>query len=348
MDGKACFSVLRFSDNALFDSEYFFVDEGEAPELMRSELLVSYYSMNRKLPPRIEVDGEIDSAENIVKYLCDKRGANVSIVIPQKGKEARLVEMCKANAMQKLSEKYMGKDKSKEALEELAMMIGLSQVPEFIEAYDISHTGGSNNVAGMVVFKNGKPYKAGYRRFSVKGFQGQDDYRSMTEVLDRRFNEYENCRRNGKEDGFGRLPDLILLDGGKGQVNAVMPVLKKHQITVPMFGMVKDNKHRTAAISTGGGRIDFNSRKKAFNLVTCIQDEVHRYAVAYHRKKRTKSALSASLTEIKGIGPAKAKALIVKFSTLQKIGEADIGELMSVKGITEEVAKEIIKAFRGE
>ncbi len=348
MEGKACLSVLRFADNALYDTEHFFVDEGESHEMLRSELIISYYSMSRKIPPRIELDGEIEDIDSITKFLSEKRGSGVNIVTPQKGTEARLVEMCKANAVQKLSEKFFGKDKSRDALEELALMLGLADVPEYIEAYDISHTGGANNVAGMVVFKNGKPFKSAYRRFSVKGFVGQDDYRSMAEVLDRRLNEYEKCREKGEQEGFGRLPDLILLDGGKGQVNAVLPVLQAHNITVPMFGMVKDNKHRTSAISTAGGRIDFNAKKKAFSLVTNIQDEVHRYAVAYHRKKHTKSALSASLTEIKGIGPAKAKALIIKFGTLQKIGEATAEQLMSVKGITQQNAEEIIKAFKGE
>ena len=348
MEGKACLSVLRFADNALYDTEHFFVDEGESHEMLRSELIISYYSMSRKIPPRIELDGEIDDIDSITKFLSEKRGSGVNIVTPQKGTEARLVEMCKANAVQKLSEKFFGKDKSRDALEELALMLGLADVPEYIEAYDISHTGGANNVAGMVVFKNGKPFKSAYRRFSVKGFVGQDDYRSMAEVLDRRLNEYEKCQQKGEQEGFGRLPDLILLDGGKGQVNAVLPVLQAHGITVPMFGMVKDNKHRTSAISTAGGRIDFNAKKKAFSLVTNIQDEVHRYAVAYHRKKHTKSALSASLTEIKGIGPAKAKALIIKFGTLQKIGEATAEQLMSVKGITQQNAEEIIKAFKGE
>lgn len=348
MEGKACLSVLRFADNALYDTEHFFVDEGESHEMLRSELIISYYSMSRKIPPRIELDGEIEDIDSITKFLSEKRGSGVNIVTPQKGTEARLVEMCKANAVQKLSERFFGKDKSRDALEELALMLGLADVPEYIEAYDISHTGGANNVAGMVVFKNGKPFKSAYRRFSVKGFVGQDDYRSMAEVLDRRLNEYEKCQQKGEQEGFGRLPDLILLDGGKGQVNAVLPVLQAHGITVPMFGMVKDNKHRTSAISTAGGRIDFNAKKKAFSLVTNIQDEVHRYAVTYHRKKHTKSALSASLTEIKGIGPAKAKALIIKFGTLQKIGEATAEQLMSVKGITQQNAEEIIKAFKGE
>ncbi len=348
VDGKSCLSVLRFSDNALFDSEYFLFDETEAPEEMRSQVIASYYSLNRKIPPRIEVDGDINDKATLLEFLTEKRGANVNIVIPQKGTEARLVEMCKQNAMQKLSEKYMGRDRGKEALEELTLMLGLSEIPEFIEAYDISHTGGSDNVAGMVVFKNGKPYKQSYRRFSVKGFSGQDDYRSMAEVLDRRFNEYEKAREKGEIHGFGRRPDLILLDGGKGQVNAVEPVLRLHNIDVPLFGMVKDNKHRTAAISTGGGRIDFNSRKKAFTLVTNIQDEVHRYAVAYHRKKHTKKAMSTTLTEIKGIGPKKAKSLIIKFGTMENIGKATAEDLVSVKGITPQNAEEIIKAFKGE
>lgn len=348
IEGKACFSVLRFSDNALFDSEHFFIEEEATPEIMRSDLLLSYYSMNRKIPPRIEIDGQVEDIENISKFLSDKRGSGVTIIIPQKGEQARLVDMCKSNAMQKLSEKYLGRDRSKEALEELTLMLGLSQVPEFIEAYDISHTGGSDNVAGMVVFKNGKPYKKSYRRFSVKGFVGQDDYGSMAEVMDRRLTEYEKCHESDGNEGFGRLPDLILLDGGKGQVNAVLPVLKAHGIDVPLFGMVKDNKHRTAAISTSGGRIDFNSRKKAFSLVTEIQDEVHRFAVTYHRKKHTKSALATSLTEINGIGPKKAKSLIIKFGTLEKTREASKEDLLSVKGITEKNAEEIIKALHGE
>ena len=203
-------------------------------------------------------------------------------------------------------------------------------------------------MAGMVVFKDGRPLKDAYRRFAIKGFVGQDDYGSMAEVLSRRFEEYYKHKEAGATVGFARLPDLILLDGGKGQVNAVIPVLKEYNIQVPLFGMVKNSKHRTSAISTENGRIDFNARKKAFTLVTNIQDEVHRYAVAYHRKKHTKSALSATLTQIKGIGEKKAKNLMIKFKTLDAIGKADKETLMSVPGITEANAVEIIKAFKGE
>ena len=348
MDGKACFAVLRFEDNSLCDSEHFLTDESDELSTMRAQLITSYYSMNRKIPPRIEIDGEVEDKENIEKWLSEKRGTNVSIVIPQKGTQAKLVEMCKQNAMQKLSEKYRVNDRNREALEELAMVLGLSKTPEYIEAYDISHTGGSDNVAGMVVFKDGKPLKSAYRRFAIKGFTGQDDYGSMAEVLSRRFEEYHKGQSEGLSVGFARLPDLILLDGGKGQVNAVLPVMEQYGIDVPLFGMVKNSKHRTSAISTSNGRIDFNARKKAFTLVTNIQDEVHRYAVAYHHKKHKKSAINSTLTSIKGIGDKKAKNLMLKFKNLEAIGRADKETLMSVPGITEANAIEIIKAFKGE
>ena len=151
-----------------------------------------------------------------------------------------------------------------------------------------------------------------------------------------------------KEYGFGKLPDLILLDGGKGQVNAVLPLLKEFNLDIPVFGMVKDNKHRTSAISTSGGRIEFNSKRKAFSLVTQIQDEVHRFSVEYHRKKHTKSALENSLTQIKGIGEKKAKTLIVKFRTIVNIRNASVEELESVQGISKTDAVEIYKTFHGE
>jgi excinuclease ABC subunit C len=256
--------------------------------------------------------------------------------------------MCKNNATQKLLEKLSSSEKTKNALEELALMLGMKNIPEYIESYDISHTGGSDNVAGMVVFKEGKPYKKAYRRFAIKGFSGQDDYASMEEVLRRRFTEYYNHKDDNEEYGFGKLPDLILLDGGKGQVNAVLPLLEEFNLEIPLFGMVKDNKHRTSAISTSGGRIEFNSKRKAFSLVTQIQDEVHRFSVEYHRKKHTKSALENSLTQIKGIGEKKAKNLIVKFRTVDNIRKASVEELEDIQGISKADASEIYKTFHGE
>lgn len=348
LEGRACLAVLRFFDNRLSDTEHFILDVTDSAESMMSELITSYYSMNRSIPPRIEVEYEPEEKESLEKWLSQKRGSGVNIVVPQKGEQQRLVKMCKSNATQKLCENTLGSAKERSALEELSAMLGLESVPRYIESYDISHTAGSDNVAGMVVFYDGKPLKKAYKRFMIKGFSGQDDYASMQEVLDRRLGEYEKARENGETEGFGRLPELILLDGGKGQVNAVLPIMKKHGLSVPVFGMVKDNKHRTAAISTGGGRVEFDSRRKAFSLVTSIQDEVHRFAVTYHRKKHTKKAVTSALTEINGIGEKRARALLMRFSTLENIAKASEAEIAEVKGITAAAAHEIFKAFHGE
>lgn len=348
LEGKACFAVLRFFDNRLSGTEHFIIEVTDSAESMLSELISSYYSMNRSIPPRIEVEYEPEERESLEKWLSEKRGSGVNIVVPQKGEQQRLVKMCKSNATEKLCENTLGSAKERSALEELSAMLGLESVPRYIESYDISHTAGSDNVAGMVVFCDGKPLKKAYKHFMIKGFSGQDDYASMQEVLDRRFSEYEKCRENGEEEGFGRLPDLILLDGGKGQVNAVLPVMKAHKITIPVFGMVKDSKHRTSAISTAGGRVEFNSKRKAFSLVTTIQDEVHRFAVTYHRKKHTKKAVTSALTEINGVGEKRARTLLMKFGTIESLAKASESELAAVSGITKAVAHEIYTALHGE
>ena len=222
----------------------------------------------------------------------------------------------------------------------------MEKAPEIIEAYDISNFGSETVVGGMVVFENARPKKSDYKKFSIKTVVGTDDYACMCEMLERRFNHY--FEEQGSGSSFGRMPDLILLDGGKGHVAAVQELFDRMGVTVPLFGMVKDDRHRTRAIAKNGGEIAISPVKSVFNFVTSVQDEVHRYAVAYHRKKHTKSALSATLTQIKGIGEKKAKNLIIKFKTMEAIRNAAKAELMSVPGITEANAIEIIKAFRGE
>jgi excinuclease ABC subunit C len=254
--------------------------------------------------------------------------------------------MCRQNAAQKLA-LYMGRTgRGTAALDELGHALGLKRPPQYIESYDISHTAGADNVAGMVVFKDGLPLKKAYRRFSIKGFSGQDDYASMAEVIDRRLNEYEKNKDSG--EGFGVLPDLILLDGGKGQVNAVLPVLKAHGTDIPLFGMVKDSHHRTRAIATGGEEIALTSKRAAFTLVSSIQEEVHRYSVEYHRAKHKKSAVSTTLTRIEGVGEARAKALLRHFRTIKAISEASVEELLKVKGMNKTAAEKIYAAFHGE
>ncbi|OQA49131.1 MAG: UvrABC system protein C [Firmicutes bacterium ADurb.Bin300] len=198
-----------------------------------------------------------------------------------------------------------------------------------------------------MVFKDGKPLKRAYRRFSIKSFEGQDDCRALFEVVDRRLGEYEKTENkgNGEKEGFKVLPELILVDGGNAQVKAVNDALKKHNIEIPLFGMVKNAKHRTTAIAAQGGKIEFNVKKKAFTLVTNIQDEVHRFAIEYHKNKRSKSSLSSQLLDIQGIGETRAKALLKHFKTIKAIGGASIEELNSVKGISLTAAQEVYKKF---
>ncbi len=343
---KACLSVLRFKDARLYDSEYFIIDMPEDLPEARHELIRSYYSMRDFVPPRIAVDGEVENSEPLTEWLSSLAGRKVNIVIPQRGEQHSVLEMCRSNAAQKLA-LYLGKTgKATAALDELGTLLGLKSPPEFIESYDISHTAGSNNVAGMVVFKGGLPYKKSYRHFAIKGFSGQDDYASMAEVIERRILRYFEEKESG--EGFGRLPDLILLDGGKGQVNAVKHVLEKYNLNIPLFGMVKDSHHRTRAIATTGDELSLTSKRAAFTLVSTIQDEVHRFAISYHRNKSKKSSLSSTLLSIEGIGESRAKALMKHFRTVKAVSLASKEELASVKGMSKASAKAVFEAFHGK
>ncbi|MDY6017397.1 MAG: excinuclease ABC subunit UvrC [Oscillospiraceae bacterium] len=345
-DSKACLSVIRFRDSKLYDSEHFIFDLPEDLPEARHELIRSYYSMRDFVPRRIAVDGEVNDSELLCEWLSSLAGRKVSIAVPQRGEQHSLVEMCRSNAAQKLAI-YLGKGgKATAALDELGTLLGLKAPPEFIESYDISHTAGSENVAGMVVFKSGVPYKKGYRRFAIKGFSGQDDYASMAEVIERRILRYFEEKDSG--EGFGRLPDLILLDGGSGQVNAVKPVLEKYSLDIPLFGMVKDSHHRTRAIACSGDELSLTSKRAAFTLVSTIQEEVHRYSVEYHRTRRKNASLSSSLTSIDGIGESRCKALLKHFKTVKAVSQASVEELAAVKGMNINAAKAVFEAFHGQ
>ncbi len=343
LDNIACVAVLVFRNNQLVDKKHFIIDTFTDKNDLYSQFLSQYYD-NADIPNRIIIDNDFESREVLVKWLCEKRGKKAEILLPQRGEQRDLVNMCRNNAADNLAQKteLMGREMS--ALNELARLLGLQAAPRIIESYDISHTAGDENVAGMVVFRDGKPYKAHYRHFKIKGFVGQDDYASMAEVLDRRFTEYQK----GENEGFATLPDLILLDGGKGQISAVEPIFKKHGINVPLFGMVKDSKHRTRAVATGGGDISIKANEKAYRLVTAIQDEVHRFAITYHKKRRSKKMLSSELLSIDGIGETKAAALLKHFKTMKAIKAADIKQLCEVKGITETLAEKIYNKFNLE
>ena len=339
---KACFEVIRFEHGKLTDTEFWLIDPVDDLEQGRFELIERYYSMRERIPSRIAVDGSIADEELLREFLESKRSKKVEFIHPQKGEHLSIVNMCVKIANEHLAQHQGRLGREIAALEYLKQLLGLEKIPEYIESYDISHTFGADNVAGMVVFHNGRPMKSAYKRFSIKGFDGQNDVGSMREVLTRRFDHYYNDEEGST---FKILPDLILLDGGEPQVNAVLPVIRGMGINVPVFGMVKDSKHRTRAIALNGGEIEINSHRQVFTLVSNIQEEVHRFAITYHHNKHKKSTLSTSLTKIEGIGDAKAKALLKHFKTVTAIKNAAVDELLQVKGISAANANSIFDFY---
>ena len=347
-ENDICIMVLRYANGRLSDSEHFFFDAEKMVENVRCNFLIQYYGMNRAVPQKILVDEDFEDIELVAQHLTNVRGKKCSITVPKRSDGLKLVNMCRENAFEKLAQRKGKKGVEIKVLEDLRQLLGMAQIPEYIESYDISHTGGEDNVAGMVVFKNGKPLKRAYRTFNIKSFAGQDDYGSMREVLERRFNEYLLHKNENAEEGFGKMPDLILLDGGKGQVSAVKEVLDKMNIDVALFGMVKDSKHKTRAITGDGGEIAINSSRSVFTLVSEIQEEVHRFSVGFHHKKHTKRGLELSLTKIDGIGEKKAQELLKIFKTTKAIKDATVTDLMQVKGINKELAEKIYEFYNSE
>ncbi len=336
---NACFEVFRFRGGSLCDREHFFVDSATEDSEARSQFLFQYYSMRADIPQKIITDGAVQSAQQLEQWLSEKSGKRTSITIPQKGESKQLLEMCRSNAAERVAQKEGRALHEAAVLDELRALLGLNKIPEYIEAYDISNTAGQDNVAGMVVFKNGKPLKKAYRKFAIKSFEGQDDYASMREVLTRRMLEYEEHRP--QDSGFGRLPDVILIDGGIGQLHAVLPVLEKYQMQDHVFGMVKDSHHKTRALVGRDGEIAIKPTRMVFKLITEIQDEVHRFSVAYHHQKASNRTFSLQLTAIEGIGKTKAENLMKHFKSLNAVAAADIDALKEVQGITEKNAQAI-------
>lgn len=339
---SVCVSVFIFRENRLSDKRHFFADGFSGKAAFYEEFLQQYYFGSEDIPPRILLDELPAGDELLLRWLSEKSGKRVEFILPERGQQKSLVAMCRDNAVQNLSQKAERSGKEMSALNELAGLLGLSAPPRYIEAYDISNTSGAENVAGMVAFKDGKPLKSAYRRFRIKGFSGQNDFASMAEVLDRRLSEYEK----GENAAFSQLPELILLDGGRGQLSAVKTIMSKHGISVPVFGMVKDSKHRTRAIAASGGDIEIKQNHRAFMLVTAIQDEVHRFAISYHKSRRSGNMLSSELQNIPGVGPATAKALLSAFKTVSAISAASPEELGAIKGISHKTAEAIYNFYR--
>lgn len=344
-DGKICFQVFRFEGGRLFDRESFIFDSGDS-ESEYEEFLLGYYTIRNDVPKNIALDRDFDGIEAIAQWLCEKRGNKVNVTVPQRGEQAQLVSMCRSNAAEALAQKKGATVREYGVLEELKETLGLEKLPEYIESYDISNLAGTENVAGMIVYKNGKPLKSAYKKFKIKGFEGQDDYASMAEVISRRFDEY--YKAEDKTEGFGKLPDLILLDGGKGQVAAVKQVLERMNITVPLFGMVKDDKHRTRAVTGDGGEIAINSKRALFTFLSKMQDEVHRFAIGYHHARRSKNTFKSSLTNIDGVGEVRAKSLLKYFRTIDNISKADLAELENAPKMTKDSALAVYRYFHAE
>lgn len=344
-DGKTCFQVFRFEGGRLFDRESFIFDSGDS-ESEYEEFLLGYYTIRNDVPKNIALDRNFDGIEAIAQWLSEKRGNKVNVTVPKRGEQAQLVSMCRSNAAEALAQKKGATVREYGVLEELKETLGLEKLPEYIESYDISNLAGTENVAGMIVYKNGKPLKSAYKKFKIKGFEGQDDYASMAEVISRRFDEY--YKAEDKDEGFGKLPDLILLDGGKGQVAAVKQVLERMNISVPLFGMVKDDKHRTRAVTGDGGEIAISSKRALFTFLSKMQDEVHRFAIGYHHARRSKNTFKSSLTNIDGVGEVRAKSLLKYFRTIDNISKADLTELENAPKMTKDSALAVYRYFHAE
>ena len=340
-------TVFRFNESRMYDTENFIIDDVDDEVDFRSQFLLRYYTLRSEIPSHIALDGEIEDIENTERWLTDKKGKRIYLNIPQRGVQKNLVDMCRKNAFEALGQQRGVTGRQLSVLDELKNLLGLDTLPAYIESYDISNLAGADNVAGMVVFENARPLKSAYRKFKIKGFSGQDDFGSMAEVLTRRLDEYKKAQENGEESGFGRLPDLILLDGGKGQVSAVLPVVRASGLGIPVFGMVKDDHHRTRAIVSDSGEIAIRPNRAVFTFVTNIQDEVHRYAIGFNRQQR-KRVLGSSLEEIPGIGRKRAKELMRFFRTIRNISAATVEELEQAPGMTHPAAVSVYNYYHGD
>lgn len=334
--GMASFAVIKYRGGRLVDKENFFIGEEYAESEMRRDFLLNYYTKQSDIPKEIYVDDEFDDEQILTELLRGQVNHAVKFVIPHRGDGMAQVLLAQKNAGEYLALKVGRTAKEIKSLEDLKTLLGLEKVPNIIESYDISNFGDTGVVGGMIVYRNGRPYKAGYRKFAIKTVDGQNDYACMQEVLRRRLQRYLDGDEN-----FSPLPDLILLDGGKGHISAVSEVLDELKINVPLFGLVKDSKHRTRAIAKEGGEIEIKSNRPLFALLTEIQDEVHRFSITFQRVKHKQKTYSLELTEVKGIGDAKARMLMKTFKTKSAMKAASVEKLQKAAKISEEKAKEL-------
>ncbi len=336
--GGVYVSVLMYRENRLYDKAVFDLEKNGADDDILSTFMVQFYHGRNDIPKLVAVDHIPEEYELIERLLEKQANRVVKLHQPQRGRLLDLLKLAKSNSAEYAALKNSRTGKEVIALEQLGKSLGLAAPPKYIEAYDISNLSSESMVAGMVVFEDGRPLKKAYKRFSIKEQQYQNDYGSMHEVLKRRL--LHIVEQEGDEY-FRRTPDLILLDGGTGHVHAVEPVLKELGLNIPLFGMVKDDKHRTRAIATGGREIQINNLQAAFNLVTKIQDEVHRFSVSYMHSRHKKKTYSSEFLTVKGIGEKKAAKIMVKYKTKANLLKATPEELALTAGVSAETAKEL-------
>ena len=351
IDGtEAIVQVFFIRNGKMVGREHYYMKNVGIPS--KGEVIYNFikqfYAGTPYLPKTLLIGAEIEEKELIEQWLTIKKGTKVSIKVPIKGKKEQILELASRNAMlvlnqdkEKIKREHM---RTKGAVSELENLINIKNI-ERIESYDISNISGFDSVGSMVVFEDGKPKKSDYRKFRIKTVQGPDDYASMNEVLTRRFTHGLNEKKHDKKTSFSKYPDLILMDGGRGQVNIANEVLKNLGFNITVCGMVKDDNHRTRGLYCNNVEIDIDIRSEAFRLITRIQDETHRFAIEYHRSLRSKGQVHSILDDIPGIGPKRRKILMKHFASLEDIKKASLEELEQLDGMNSKIAQEIIDFF---
>ena len=338
-DEEACVQSFFIRHGKVVGREHFILEgtKDSSKEAILSSFVKQFYMKAEYIPKEIIIESEIEDQVVLEEWLSNIKGQKVFIRIPQKGDKKSLIAMVKKNAMEYLEKfsslnkrKY---EKSEGALIELAEVIGLEEAPRRIESYDISNIQGVDSIGAMVVFTNGLKDKKEYRRYKIKTVEGPNDYDSMAEILERRLQK-------------GDFPDLILLDGGKGQVSAVQKVFDKYNIDIPLWGMYKDDRHRTKGLICATKEIELDRTSNLYRFVASIQEEVHNYAISYHRSLRNKSLTKSTLDDIPGVGEKRKKALLSHFKNIEEIKNASIEELSEIDGLNKRVAQNIYDYFR--
>ncbi len=344
-------TVLVFREGRLRDKKDFTFDCFESIESVVGEFVLSYYMGRQDGPSELFLDRAIPDQDLLTQLLTEDRGKKLQITVPTRGQPLRLIEMAQNNAAQALAARTRRTGREMTAVGELGVLLGLEKPPVYIEAYDISNFGGQTIVGGMVVFENGRPLRKNYKRFTIREQAQPDDYAAMDQMLSRRMAHYLEHREHPEEhkaDGFERLPDLWLIDGGAGHVAVAEEVLRRCGVKIPVFGMVKDSRHRTRAITAQEGEIAISANRGVFAFVTGVQDEVHRYSIEFSRKSHQKSAVGTRLLEVEGIGETRATALYKHFKTWKAIAGASVEALAEVKGMTRPAAQRLYEALHGE